>query len=270
MEIEKVALLDTDFISKTHISQSDSDHLIDKILTIPDYRFFCHEQVKIELSRHTPYALAWLEERINATMITCYSDSEILDRLETVYGSSCCYAYRDYLQKACDAFGRKHYENYYASLSLINYTEISKQDFLKELSAADESVGTQNSLGEIKTYVLLQTLQTVFGIQVYLFCSDDGNARRGAAQFDDISCISLISSFVFLKNKIGLTKEHAQPYFDSWVSFCVRVPQLDYKVLEPIKNRKYRKVLWEQLFRDMYDDKFLLLQDGYLKYKPED
>lgn len=270
MEIEKVALLDTDFIFKTHISQSGSGHLIDKILTIPDYRFFCHEQIKIELNRHTTHALGWLEEKINAAMITCYSDGEILDRLETVYGSSCCYAYCDYLQKACDAFGRKHYENYYASLSLINYTEISKQDFLKALSALDQRVGTQNSLGEIKTYVLLQMLQIVFGTRVHLFCSDDGNARRGTAQFNNISCIGLISSFVFLKNEIGLTKEQAQPYYDSWVSFCVGASQHYYKVLEPIKNRKYRKVLWEQLFRDMYDNKFLLLQDGYLKYKTED
>lgn len=269
MEIEKIALLDTDFLFKTYISCSNADHLIDKILTLPDYKFFCHEQIRCELSRHTPDTLAWLVEKINTTAIICCSDGVILDNLEAVYGSSCCYAYRGYLQKAYESFGKNHYRQYYAPLDELDYAKISKQDFLKALDAADRAVGVQNSLGEIKTYVLIQMMQLVYGTHVYLFCSDDGNARRGAAQFDGISCISLISAFAFLKKEIGFTKELAEVYYDSWVSFCEKVSQHSYKVLEPTKNRKYRKISWEQLFQDLYADRFLLLRDGYLKYKVE-
>lgn len=52
MRKEKYALLYTDFISKMHIIQKDADnHLIDRIMELPGYRFFCHSQIQAELSR---------------------------------------------------------------------------------------------------------------------------------------------------------------------------------------------------------------------------
>ena len=40
----KYALLDTDFLSKTHtIRLDDENHLIDYIISMPDYFFCCHE-----------------------------------------------------------------------------------------------------------------------------------------------------------------------------------------------------------------------------------
>lgn len=43
--MKKIALLDTDFISKTHIVRTGADdHLIDRILELPGYEFYCHEQ----------------------------------------------------------------------------------------------------------------------------------------------------------------------------------------------------------------------------------
>lgn len=90
MQKEKYALLDTDFISKMHIIQKDAEnHLIDRIMELPGYQFFCHSQIRIELSRHDDSGtVKWLEEKISAGKIKCYNDEEILNELEPVYGAS--------------------------------------------------------------------------------------------------------------------------------------------------------------------------------------
>ena len=50
--MKKYALLDTDFISKTHSVQDESDnHLIDRVVELPEYEFFCHAQIVTELNR---------------------------------------------------------------------------------------------------------------------------------------------------------------------------------------------------------------------------
>ena len=44
MANEKYALLDTDFISKMHlIRKDDRNKLIDKIMAMPNYTFYCHD-----------------------------------------------------------------------------------------------------------------------------------------------------------------------------------------------------------------------------------
>ena len=40
IEVEKYALLDTDFISKTHSVQDGGNHLIDRVMELPEYEFF--------------------------------------------------------------------------------------------------------------------------------------------------------------------------------------------------------------------------------------
>lgn len=41
--MKRYALLDTDFISKTYFVQDDGgNHLIDRIMELPEYEFFCH------------------------------------------------------------------------------------------------------------------------------------------------------------------------------------------------------------------------------------
>ena len=53
MTKEKYALLDTDFISKTHlIRKDDQNKMIDRVMELPEYRFYCHEQIRTELARH--------------------------------------------------------------------------------------------------------------------------------------------------------------------------------------------------------------------------
>ena len=53
MANEKYALLDTDFISKMHlIRKDDRNKLIDKIMAMPNYTFYCHDQINDEILRH--------------------------------------------------------------------------------------------------------------------------------------------------------------------------------------------------------------------------
>lgn len=48
--MKRYALLDTDFISKTHSVQDDGgNHLIDRVMELPGYEFFCHAQIVTEL-----------------------------------------------------------------------------------------------------------------------------------------------------------------------------------------------------------------------------
>ena len=62
MEKTKCALLDTDFISKLHITRKDDENrLIERILELQDYQFVCHEQITIELGRHNASAKDWLK-----------------------------------------------------------------------------------------------------------------------------------------------------------------------------------------------------------------
>ena len=56
--MKRYALLDTDFISKTHSVQDDGgNHLIDRVMELPEYEFFCHAQIVTELNR---YMAAWI------------------------------------------------------------------------------------------------------------------------------------------------------------------------------------------------------------------
>ena len=73
MTKEKYALLDTDFISKTHlIRKDDQNKMIDRIMEMRGYRFYCHDQVKTELARHTAGdSLDWMEDKISDGSINC-------------------------------------------------------------------------------------------------------------------------------------------------------------------------------------------------------
>ena len=65
MKIEKYALLDTDFISKTHFIHGDTEKcLVDLVVEMPGYCFFCHSQIIKELSRHNQQAIGWLSPTI--------------------------------------------------------------------------------------------------------------------------------------------------------------------------------------------------------------
>lgn len=80
MEMEKYALLDTDFISKTHFIQGNTEKsLSDLVVEMPGYCFFCHSQIIKELSRHNQQAIGWLQHKISEQKIQCYTDEEVLN-----------------------------------------------------------------------------------------------------------------------------------------------------------------------------------------------
>ena len=67
--MKKIALLDTDLISKAHIVQTDADnHLIDRILELSGYEFYCHEQTVMELGRHNAMHTHGFQERYKLAM----------------------------------------------------------------------------------------------------------------------------------------------------------------------------------------------------------
>ena len=90
MPKEKYALLDTDFISKTHlIRKDDQNKMIDRIMEMQGYHFFCHEQIRTELARHNiGNSPEWLETRILDGTIHCTTDEEIIDELHAIYSDS--------------------------------------------------------------------------------------------------------------------------------------------------------------------------------------
>ncbi|MDO4169943.1 MAG: hypothetical protein Q4D45_08575 [Lachnospiraceae bacterium] len=65
----------------------------------------------------------------------------------------------------------------------------SRDEFLEKLKADCDTIGEGQNLGELKTYVLLQTLSIKFGDQIYVFCSDDKNARNGVVSIGDARCV---------------------------------------------------------------------------------
>ena len=76
MKIEKYALLDTDFISKTHFIHGDTEKcLVDLVVEMPGYCFFCHSQIIKELSRHNQQAIGWLQHKISEQKIQCYEEN---------------------------------------------------------------------------------------------------------------------------------------------------------------------------------------------------
>lgn len=264
MKIEKYALLDTDFISKTHfIKGSTEKSLSDLVVEMPGYCFFCHSQIIQELSRHNQQAIGWLQYKIAEQKIQCYTDEEILNELVKFRGDFACSTYTLMLKEACDAFSRSYFEEHYQTIENFDFLKSTKEDFLKELQRADDEVGKHNSLGEIKSYVLLQLLSLLKGEQVYVFCSDDKAARNGAISFSNVRCINALSSFLRLKKETSWTLAAAEPYISSYVQFCKEHNQQTFKIMEASDVARIQRVPCKQALEEIFEDRFLELQMAF-------
>ena len=132
--MKRYALLDTDFISKTHSVQDDGgNHLIDRVMELPEYEFFCHAQIVTELNRYNADTPIWLSEKVGAQKIKSYTDQEILESLSLVRGPLACATYTQMLKLACDAFSRDYFSEHYRALEDADYATISNEDYLEEL-----------------------------------------------------------------------------------------------------------------------------------------
>ena len=234
IEVKRYALLDTDFISKTHSVQDDGgNHLIDRVMELPEYEFFCHAQIVTELNRYNADAPIWLSEKIGAQKIKSYTDQEILESLSLVRGPLACATYTQMLKLACDAFSKDYFSEHYRALEEADYTVISREDYLKELERLDIEVGKKNNLGEIKSFVLLQVL-------------------------------SVISR---LKEESNWTLADAEPYIESLIAFYQDHHQTTFRVMEASEVRRLQRIPCRQVLQEIFDGKFIELKNGMLRYK---
>lgn len=269
MANEKYALLDTDFISKMYlIRKDDTNRLIDKIMAMPDYIFYCHKQISIEVLQYNNAGLSeWLEAEIVDQAILLYDDEAIVDELSEIYGELAPVAYIRMLRMGCDAYRDGYYEENFAAVSKLDAYKITREDFLEKLKLDCDAMGAGRNLGELKSYVLLQFLNMKFGEQIYVFCSDDKNARNGMVAIGGANCISVLSSFIRLRKEIGLSREEAEPYIRSYLSYCLGKGQTTFRIQENSKERRMRKVPCEQVFDELFAGRMDEMKTGNLKYR---
>lgn len=268
MTKEKYALLDTDFISKTHlIRKDDRNKMIDRIMEMQGYRFYCHEQIKTELARHNiGDSLGWLNTKISDKSVHCVIDEEIMDEIHAIYSNSAEAMYASMLKTGCEAYEKGYFEKNFKRLQSLDYSVISRDSFLQELKADCDDIGEGNNLGELKSYVLLQMLSIKLGEQIYVFCSDDRNARSGIVSLGGARCISVLTAFMRLDKEGVLSKEEAEPYIQAYLDECRKHKQTTFRVHEASKQMRMCKVPCEQVIEEMYAGKLEVQQNGNLKY----
>ena len=115
--MRKSAILDTDFISKSYtVRTCEDDHLADRVLTVPEYVFFCHEQTTVELGRHFSKAPSWLETQIQEGRVTKYTDERIIKEMVQLYYKAGLSQYTAILRDACNAFNKDCFREYFGEL----------------------------------------------------------------------------------------------------------------------------------------------------------
>ncbi|MGN0324739.1 MAG: hypothetical protein ACI4DW_00410 [Lachnospiraceae bacterium] len=195
-----------------------------------------------------------------------YDDEMILDELSKIYGDLAISAYTEMLKTACDAYNERYFEEKFLLVSKIDCLRVSKEEFLRQLQKDCDTIGEGYNLGELKSYVLLQVLNVKYGKQIYVFCSDDKNARNGVVSIGGAGCISVLSSFVRLKKEIGFSKEDAEPYIQSYMSRCLGKDQKTFRVQDTSKEKRMCKIPCEQVFVEIFDGKIEEMKTGNLKY----
>lgn len=265
----KYAILDTDFVSKANIIKTEGRVLADEVFAFPGYSFWCHQKMKEELGDHgTRTAQIWLENKIEAGKIRCYSDDQILSEMNRNVSDACFSYYRTFLKQGCGLFDSEFYDRYFLPLDdLMNAGVFDRETFLAVLQSCENQIGHQKSYGEIKSFVLSQAIKFVYGIDVCIFCSDDFGARRGFANVAQIPCISILS--VFLKLRIiGQKIEEVDPFFQSFLHWCSdrKNPQTHVKVwIFENGSDKRKKVPIESILPDIYAGLYCARKDGDLQ-----
>lgn len=261
----KYALLDTDFLYKSHLARNADNHtLADFVMDFQDYEFFCHEMIREELTRRKvdPDPIPWFEERIADGRIRLYSDCDIVNELSKLYGMAATNMYLTLLEISCETFTSGFFEKYYGSMRSIDNLE-DIDTFLTMLKRCDDGVPRQNGVGEKKTCVLLQMMEIIYNNQVYVFCSDDFKARQSIAGLTKpINCISILGIFHKLM-KMGYEKSEMQEYYNRLSAFLKN--QTEYKVWS-LSGHQRIGVPIQQVFDEIYDGRFRLLRNGDLQY----
>lgn len=279
----RVAVLDTDFIIKTFCTKNAKDvSLIETVLKLP-YEFYCHEQNRKELGNNANGVLNCMENKIDAHIVKCLDDVDLLDLIHSTYGfsslNSSVKIFADFLKESCDIFSSVFYTTYYDDLETLKNTigKITKNDFENVLRFGDEKVGRGNNLGEIKCVLLSLILHNCKRIGVFNFCSDDIKTRRNLLTFTTeskfpLSSISFMGFFWVAKQKNLLIKAEELEYLSSWKNFCAQ-----YRIGTNIKIKKnisrkqpdYSEIDIDVLFNAIWADEVVMTNDGFLVYKSE-
>ena len=264
----KYAILDTDFVSKANIIKADNRVLADEVLEFPGYKFYCHQKMKEELGDHgTRPSKIWLDNRIKSGVIQLYTDERIINELRMETGDNCYAYYRSFLKDGCDMFNLSFYNEFFEDLDKWVENKSRSKDFLSVLRSCEAEIGHQRSYGEVKAYVLLRTIQFLHSGPVFIFCSDDQNARKGFANTALVPCISILSVFYKLKS-LGKTFEEAHRFYQSFTDWCLKRenPQTTVKVWA-FKEGSYKRerVPIEGILDDIYAGAYEVRKDGDLQ-----
>jgi len=269
----RYAILDTDFVSKANIIKSNDRVLADEVMDFPGYRFYCHQKMKQELGDHgTRDSQIWLERKITEGVIRCYDDEHIIAELKNAAGDRCYSYYRSFLLEGCNMISSDYYGEYFEKLD--KYMEQGRFDdtgFLAALRIGESMIGHQKSYGEVKAFVLLKTISFVYGVEAFIFCSDDSDARKSYANSAAIPCISILSVFLKLW-LLGKPFDEVGSYYQSFVDWCIdrKNPQVNVKVWRFSKGSdKKEKVPIGNVLTDIYAGKYAARKDGDLQVKIE-
>ena len=225
--------------------------------------------MKEELADHGRRdAQVWLENKIKSGEIVCYSDDKILSEMSRYIHNSCFLYYRSFLKQGCDIFSAEFYNQYFLPLDeMMDSGTYDQERFLAVLRSCENQIGHQKSYGEIKAYVLAQTIKLLYNTEAYIFCSDDFGARRGFANSAQIPCISILSVFLKLR-LLGRMMEEVEPYFQSFLHWCFdrENPQTHVKIwLFKDGSDKREKVPLETVLHDIYEGLYYARKDGDLQ-----
>lgn len=270
-ELIKYAILDTDFVSKANIIKTDDRVLADEVLAFLEYRFYCHHKMTEELDNHgTNEARKWLKGKIESGEIICYDDRRIIEELQEEIGVRCFSYYRSYLENGCGMVSEVFYASYFTDLDeWLDSGKTDMNEFLSLLQTCEAKVGHQKSYGEVKAFVLLQTIRYLYASEAFMFCSDDRLARQGFVNKALVPCISILS--VFLKLWLmGKPYDDAQGFYQSFVDWCMNreEPQTMVKVWV-FKTGSYKReaVRIESVLADIYAGKYEARKDGDLQLR---
>lgn len=272
-ELVKYAILDTDFVSKANIIKTDDRVLADEVLAFPDYRFYCHHKMTKELDDHgTNAAKAWLQRKIDSGEIICYDDRRIVEELQAETGVHCFSYYRSYLENGCGMVGDDFYATYFTGIDeWIDSGKTDTEEFLSILRSCETEIGHQKSYGEVKAFVLLQTIRYLYANEVFMFCSDDRLARQGFVNKALVPCISILSVFL----KLWLMEKpynDVQSFYQSFVDWCMNRenPQTTVKVwIFKTGSYKRENVRIKSVLVDIYAGKYEARKDGDLQLKKQ-
>lgn len=264
-----LAVFDTDFISKAYRIQNDLKRpLIDCMLDMIDFQFFCHEKVKCELRDGATDAYTWLDEKIKTEKVTCYTDARLINEFSKYGGETVWLYHRDFLSTACRTFSNDYFQTLYPGLEEAGIDCYNNDEYVFKLQEIEKSCLHDKNIGEIKSYVLMQALGWFYDQKQIIFCSDYRKARKGIAAISNglsLQCMSVVSSFQVMKRYFDWSWEDAYPYIQSLIDFYDRYHQHSVKVLN-LKN-DVRKLSIFKVLEGIFSNQFILLKNGELQYK---